>query len=805
MFSSEQWLANSGANFYNGVATTSLRFDDGSSAYLTRTPDSASNRKTWTWSGWYKLGNLGLLSDLFNAGPSGTDRVEIHTYLNQLTLYMNTSGTASEVVASPLLRDPSAWYHFVVACDTTQATSSNRVKLYINGNLQSLSTASYPPQDFTSGANNTTVNVLGRRNYGTDRYLDGYLSEVNFIDGLALTPTSFGETKNSAWIPVDTSSLTFGTNGFRLQFDQVGVGTASTSTIGADTSGNTNHFTSSGIVASDCSIIDSPENNFATLNPLVASTGTFSNGNLNVSTATVNATSTTMFQSTGKLYWEVVSTSGTAANTRFGFVNTSGAGVNLGSTANTWAYLGDARLYHNGSTSSYGVTYATNDIIMIALDLDAGKVWYGKNGTWMASGNPATGANPSQTFTANQLMCPAVASGTGTFVFSLNCGQDASFSGAITAGTETDANGYGLFKYAPPSGGYLSLCTANIPEPTIGPNSDTQADDYFNTVLYTGTGSSQAITGVGFQPDWVWTKGRSVAYSHYLFDSSRGVQKRLMANVNNAEDTLSNGLTAFGTDGFTHGGEAGMGENTKTFVAWNWKANGGTTSSNTDGSITSTVQANTDAGFSIVSWTGNGSDGATVGHGLNAVPDMIINKKRNATQSWYVWHQILASTNGLSLDTTAAQAAFSYGTWGTKNSTIMTVDEGGNGLTNVNENTHTYIAYCFHSVEGYSKFGLFEGNGNDDGTFVFTNFAVSFLMIKSIDSTSDWLMFDNKREGYNVDNDSLSANSSGVEATTDMVDLLSNGFKLRDATDPNVAETYIYMAFGDSFKYANAR
>ena len=278
MFSNEQWLANSGANFYNGVATQSLRFNDDDSAYLTKTPSSASNRKTWTWSGWVKRGNLSSWQMLFAAGTTAGDR----TYLainDSNYLVFNHIASSTPVFYSNsdmVFRDCSAWYHLVVKCDLANTT----VNIYVNGQQIDLTLTSGSFQNVNTYINNNTAHFISKSSFASQEYLDGYLAEVNFIDGLALTPTSFGEFKNGVWIPIDTSGLTFGTNGFRLKFDQVGVGTASSSTIGADTSGNTNHWTSGGIVASDCAMPDSPENNFATLNPLNNPDGTFSEGNL---------------------------------------------------------------------------------------------------------------------------------------------------------------------------------------------------------------------------------------------------------------------------------------------------------------------------------------------------------------------------------------------------------------------------------------------------------------------------------------------------------------------------------------------
>jgi hypothetical protein len=324
--------------------------------------------------------------------------------------------------------------------------------------------------------------------------------------------------------------------------------------------------------------------------------------------------------------------------------------------------------------------------------------------------------------------------------------------------------------------------------------------DYFNTVLYPGNTNAQSITGVGFQPDLVWIKYRSDVANHHLYDVVRGVQKRINANATNAESTSANHLTAFGTDGFTVGTENDINENGQTYVSWNWKA-GGSASSNTDGSITSSVSANTTAGFSIVSYTGNGSAGATIGHGLGVTPAMIIQKIRSSTGNWLVYHHKNTSapeTDFLRLNTTNATAdevtifndtaptssVFSVGTENTIN---------GNGVT--------CIAYCFAEKKGFSKFGSYTGNGNADGTFIYTGFKPAFVIIKqSSASGNQWNIYDNKRNTSNVMDKFLLANSNQAEASYSVIDFVSNGIKLRNtASNFNTSgSTYIYMCFAES-------
>jgi len=327
---------------------------------------------------------------------------------------------------------------------------------------------------------------------------------------------------------------------------------------------------------------------------------------------------------------------------------------------------------------------------------------------------------------------------------------------------------------------------------------------HFNTKLYTGTGSSNAITGVGFQPDWVWLKKRSGSGNNFLTDVVRGVTKTIYSDATSAEATQSQGLTAFGADGFTVGTNTNINGSSNTNVSWNWKAANSAGSSNTDGTITSTVSANTTAGFSIVSYTGNGTDGATVGHGLGVAPDMMIIKNRSDTQYWVVYHKDLEGANNhLRLDGTAAKRndlnMFS------STAPTSSVFEIGT-QPQVNGNTNNIISYCFAEKKGYSKFGSYTGNGSADGIFVYTGFKPAFVLIKRSDGTPNWTINDTARDPTNVNNLRLFPNQNVVESSgSDSMDMLSNGFKLRSTDGGNnfSGGTFIYMAFGQSLVGSN--
>ena len=324
-----------------------------------------------------------------------------------------------------------------------------------------------------------------------------------------------------------------------------------------------------------------------------------------------------------------------------------------------------------------------------------------------------------------------------------------------------------------------------------------QPNDYFNTKLYTGTGSSNTVTGVGFQPDFCWVKQRSGTENHFLNNAIQGSTKVLQSDTNAAEQTSSNGMTAFGTDGFTVNTDTGFNGNGSTYVSWNWKANGAG-SANTDGSINTTAtSANTTSGFSISKYTGTGSN-ATVGHGLGAVPKVVLVKGIGHTSQWYMYH-IGTDANGVMLlDGTAAKTTDTV-SWQNTTPTSSVFSIGNDGGTNGSGNT--YIAYCFAEKTGFSKFGSYTGNGNADGPFVYTGFKPSYINLKRTDNTGHWIMKDWQTPGYNQNDYYLWSDTTDAETSASSlgIDFLSNGFKLRGTAGNSNGSggTFIYMAFAE--------
>ena len=845
MFSSDKWFGSTSAKFYNGVITSSGKFDRTASTYLSLNKSSDGNKRTMTFSWWMKVCSLDSTGDprgvIYTSGYSGSGSSQSGAdivFSNQRIQVLEAQNNAGlwNIYFSHHFSDPSSWYHCVVVIDTTESTNSDRVKLFVNGVQQTdTDSASWPSSSLQTRFNNNLERIgTGDASGSNYNHTNLYIADFHLIDGTALTPSSFGETKNGVFIPKDTSGLTFGSKGWRLQFKETGTGTASSSTIGADTGGNNLHFTSHNMGVDNSAIPDCPENNFATLNSIhTVGSPTLSEGSLKLvgSGTDYDRSYATIAVTSGKWYAEFYYVSGDDRGI-FGIVREDSLALAtssnyIGSQANDYGLDFRARAKNNGSNTFDVTNFDTGDIGLLCFDIDNGKLWLGRRDVsgsttiWYDSsgannGDPSAGSNPTYTFTATGytwfIGCHDY---NGTNIIA-NFGQDGSFSGAITSQGATDSNGIGDFNYI--ESGFLALCSSNLPDTTISPNQDTQADDHFIAYSYTADNTdNKARTGLGFQPDWLWFKNRDTAFSHLIYDSSRGANKYIQSNTANAENTSSDLMSSFDSDGFTTQNDSSSGNllnySSDKYIVWSWKANGGTTSSNSDGSITSTVQANTTAGFSIVTYTGNEVQGATVGHGLGTSPQWIIVKNRtDGGYDWAVWHQELSSASYIiRLNLTSAETN-SYPAFNNTLPTSTVFSLAGGSQANrfyTNKSGSNYVAYVFAEIEGYSKFGSYTGNGSTDGTFVFTGFRPAWVLIKQTNSTGSWLIHDNKRSPFNVIDEDLFANLSSAESDNGVdKDFLSNGFKHRASHSAvnGSSSTYIYMAFAEQpFKFSNAR
>jgi len=766
----------------------SVRLRSSASAYFNRTPASASDQKKWTFSAWVKRGQLGTTQIIAQAGTSGTTFTYI-AYFNssdQLVILDSTvSGVSSARTSAAVFRDPSAWYHIVVNLDAANSVCNG----YVNGVAQTFTGTQ--PSNQNWAVNSAIEHRIGRAWATNTSYFDGYLTEINFIDGQALTPSSFGEndTVTGVWKPKKYAG-TYGTNGFYLNFSDNSNNTAAT--IGKDYSGNGNNWTPNNISVTSGttydSMIDVPTSyadggngrgNYAVLNRVNQTTyGSLSDGNLKLSGATDwgGFPSSIPIPKTGKWYAEFVlgSTSSNSAQADCGIFPVGNTMYYNWSNSYGLEVNNGFFLITNGSFSSNrGSTTAGGTVFQIAVDADSGKVWFGVNNAWYdtyntTNGDPSAGTNPS--------------------------GSGINFdSTTYQMAVKTDFNnwtanfGQRPFTYTPPTG-FKALNTQNLPDSTIK-----KGNQYFDATTYTGNGSTQSIVNSGgMQPDLVWYKSRGAARDHSLFDSVRGATNQISSNATYAESAVS-GVTAFNSNGFSLGSSANGNNSSESYVGWQWKK--GATQ-----------------GFDIVTCTTNGSGIITsTSHALGVTPSMILLKARTGTDAWYVYHKnstATATQGTLNLNTTSAVNTTNGSSGGVDKWTVSSsAFAAGNSLWTYQANTN-HIAYLFSEVAGFSKFGSYTGNGSADGPFVYCGFRPRFILYKSATSVTQWVLLDTARNTYNVSNLYLFANASDAEGTFTLFDITSNGFKVRtsNSTSNGNGDTYIYMAFAENpFKNSLAR
>jgi len=791
-FGSSQWMYNPSSSFYPHTIDQSLRFEDGDTPRLRFGTGTPTNAKIFTQSFWIKRGELDADNYFYSTFVDGSNENKVRFKSDNTFDYVClTSGSILfRFISTQVFRDVSSFYNLVFAFDTTQSTSSNRVKIYLNGTqITAFSTETYPSQNAEPLTNQASKNLdIGNHNGSP---FDGYLSEVVFVDGSALTADSFGEFKDGIWVPKDVSGLTFGNNGFHLDF-------ADSSAIGNDVSGNDNDFTVTGLVASDV-VPDSPTNNFNVINsidPNVSDKGvTLSEGNLKVQGSTGgNFNVEPTFGKLAGNYYAEFYVEATGNNTQSAiFVRTVVSGSNF-----NYQLKSDGNLVKGGVTVATLSAFSAGDIIAASASTDDNTVEYFVNGVSVYT--------DTHTSDFEKLSIVPRLDNTTTPIFICNYGQDSTFAGNTSAGGNSDSAGIGDFKYAVPSGA-KAICSANLPEPAI-----IDGSEYFNSVVYTGNGTAIgsggiSVTGVNFSPNFVWIKSRTNAYDNMLFDSVRGPLKILKSNSNAVEITSNTeNLVSFDSDGFTYGSELSGNEINDSHVAWNWKAgtavSGATTGSGTAKTYTGSV--NTEAGFSIIKYVGNGTPGHTIPHNLTTTPTMIMVKRLDDDGGWRVQHKDVAATHYLALDTTAAEANLDTIFNDTAfDSTVFTVGSAAS----INKNDKDYIAYCFTDIDQYLKAGVYTGNANVDGPHIHTGFRPAWVMVKRTDIIKDWVIYDAARDDYNAVSKTLEPNTHDTEGARGQMDFVSNGFKLRGTNGvSNGANTLIYLAFAEQpFKYANAR
>ena len=725
----------------------SLRFRGNNKQRVEWSPTAGPSKVDGTLSFWFKRGRLTSEETLISGGGvAGGAAGTIVWFGADGTLKVSQSNGPGDLrtwdAAPQLFRDPGAWYHLVLG------VQNGTWKTYVAINGVEITSSWFMGEGWYIGANGAVARFGGGQIGSEGTYFEGYQAEAHYAYGQFLPATTFGEfNDDGVWVPKKVSGVSYGTNGFYLDYSDP-------ADIGADRSGNGHNFTPTGFELTNTTsagydwMADSPTTNWATFNVLGKAlsdtgSGTTSDGNLQITHSSHNwyGHKSTIAVSSGKWYYEVTNTSGTI----YVYAGFSLVTADTENASNVYRYRADGTK-KNTSPTPYGSAWSgAGDIAGIAFDADAGTIEFYKNGV---SQGTAFSSIPAGTYAAEVM---------------------------VESSTTAVANlGQRAFAYTPPTG-FKALNTSNLTAPTVKDGSE-----YFNTVLWTGNGSSSSrtISGVGFQPDFTWIKGRSYNGSgNRLMDAVRGAGQMIQTNSQNTEFDDSANVPSFASDGFTLTTDGtSYNASSQTYVGWNW--------------LEGATQ-----GFDIVTGTG----GTAVNHNLGVAPDFVIFKYRNAVSDWNVYHKDATSTSQrLKLNSTAAVESISA-SW-TINSTNFAYGGGSN----------TWVAYCFAEVEGYSKFGSYTGNGSADGPFVYTGFSPRWIMFKRTDSTQNWPIIDTSRDTYNVMNRRLFSNLSDAEdqGITNFVDVTSNGFKCRDSNVSYNASggTYIYAAFAElPFKYSTAR
>ena len=777
-------------SFFNAGKPTyeieqSLRFR-GNNTYFTKTFGSSGDRRKFTLSVWVKKAtvtavspnNTGLNFFGANSGSVGDSmNVGMNADTTAIQFYQYNSGYAGGIFSDARYRDPSAWMHMVFVWDSAQATQSDRMAVYVNNRIERPDGSAGSPDTGPSlnkdaaWNNSSYTHTIG----GTYQTNDMYIAEAYHIDGQALDPTSFGEyDKSGVWRPIEYTG-TYSGNSFYLKFDP-----SATNGIGHDHSGLGNNWSPTGFTTTGTGtdvMSDTPTTNWCTLNPLFINNtegpGTLSEGNLrHTSDDNYAMCPGTMSLRNGKYYWEAQPISiGTsivgiirgmkpAESTYVGY-DPNGNVFGFGYQNNGYVYgaTGTGTSTGNAISTSQN-TFTTTDVIGIAVDIPNGTLdWY-KNGTLEYS---VTGINDDDWF-------PAVSSYTSD-TWEVNFGQRE-------------------FVYPPGT---------------------SSATEYFNTVTYTGNGTSQSITGVGFQPDFVWIKKTDTSGNHMLTDSVTGANKELNSNTTAQQTDNTNALTSFDSDGFSVGSDGAVNINNEDLVAWCWSAGGGSSVTRSDdgggdssdyGNMqTTTLKSSAESGLAIATWTSNGSSDF-IAHDLGAEPDLVIVKRTDDTGDWYVYDRYSSGRSYYSKLNSTASRVTSIDFWGNSSRVPTATKFPITGLVS-GTSGQDFVAYLFRSVEGVVKSGYYQGNGSpSDGPYIETGFSPSMILIKrTYGGTGGWIMLDKARDSTNPNDTRIEAQSSYQNYTIGGVDFQSNGFKLRtNNAEWNVSGSeYIYIAFAENF------
>jgi len=784
------------SGIYSHHIANSARMDT-NNGYLHRTPSGAGNRATWTFSTWIKLSQMGTgTRRIYSAGSSG-DQDGFYTLFYNANKLVVGSANANFVTPSNTFRDPSAWQHIV------WKQGSNTTTLYVNGSQ--IATASVSGN---TAVNNNTLQCIGTSSYGgsptNTEHLDGYFAETIMIDGTALDADSFGETKNGVWIPKDASGLTYGTNGFRLSYGNA-------SDLGEDSAGS-NDWTAVNLAThdqtGDTPAFNSSSNggNFATLGILWKTPDmTFSEGNLRANTTTNNrgVMSNWEVPDGDKWYWEIYPT---IASGEQWLVGINYATVDFTSdrggraTGVSYDSFDGKKRVDNNTASSYGSSWATGDIIGIAVDRVNDTIQFYKNGSGQGTID-ISGLNNTEFFP----WC-GCGGGSGDNIIVYNFGAEGTFAGSTTAGGNADVTGYGNFKYDP--GDYKALCAGNLP--VVAEIDPAQDDNYpqkmFQALTYTGNANNSRAITTKFDPDVMWFKryNGSKAWNNYSKTQGIGDTSYYQQFDSTAYDGYNSGsykgVISTASTSMTIGAVDYINGSGMEYVTYLFNM-GGSQTTNNDGSVTSYIY-NSGAGMSVGKYTGE-SASRTVGHGLGVAPSFIIVKSIGAARNWAVYY----GDTGKAAQINNYNAADSGSYW---NSTAPTSSVFSVADVSETGKSEQYMFMAFANTEGFIKGGTYSGNGNADGTFVYTGFKPAFIMCKRTDSSSfgNWRIIDSARSEYNPADKSLLPNSTSAQETgsSDEVDLLSNGFKLRNSQNWNSSGTYLFLAIADvSAKYATAR